>query len=98
MILLELVQRLGCAGHNVSIMAIALVFVDLQFCLPNGNNVLVDTEFANARQSVLVNHRRDVQDWRKNLYDKAGQGGTQSAYHKLDPAILWFINTTSCCQ
>ena len=79
-------------------MAIALVLVKLQHCLSNGDNVLVDTEFANTRQPVSVNNRPDVQNWIKTLYDKAGQRGTKSAYYKLDPALLWFINTSGCCQ
>ena len=62
MMLPELVQRLGRASRNASIMAIALVFVESRYCLPNGDNVLVDTEFANARQPVSVNNRPDMQN------------------------------------
>lgn len=62
MILPELIQHLGCAGRNVSIKVITLVFVESRHCLSNGNNVLVDTEFANARQPIFVNNRRDMQD------------------------------------
>ncbi len=59
-ILPELIQHLGRAGRNVSIMAIALVFVESQHCLPIGDNALADTQFANVRQPVSVNNRQDV--------------------------------------
>ena len=71
MILLKLVQQLGRTDCNTSIMAIALVFVESRYCLPNGNNILVDMEFPNTRQPVLINNRPDVQNWIKTLYDKA---------------------------
>lgn len=79
-------------------MVIALIFVESQYCLPNSNNILVDMEFTNARQLVLVNNRSNVQNWIKTLYDKAGQCGTKLAYHKLDLAFLWFINTIGYCH
>lgn len=49
MMLLKLVQQLDCTSYNTSIMAIAFVFIKLQYCLLNNNNVLVDTKFANAK-------------------------------------------------
>ncbi len=57
----ELIQRLGRARRDVNIMAIALVFVESRHCLPISDNALADTEFANARQPILVNNRQDVQ-------------------------------------
>lgn len=59
--LLELVQRLGRAGCDVRINAIAIVFVESRHCLPISDNDLAGTEFANARQPVSVNNRQDVQ-------------------------------------
>lgn len=57
----ELVQRLGRAGYNASIMAIVLVFTELRHYLPNRDNILVDTKFTNIRQLVLVTNRQDVE-------------------------------------
>lgn len=67
----ELVQRLGHAGRDVRINAIALVFVESRHCLPISDNDLADTEFANARQPESVNNRLDVQGWIATLYEKA---------------------------
>ncbi len=57
----ELVQRLGRAGRDIRINAVALVFVESRHCLPISDNDLVDTQFANAKQPVSVNNRQDVQ-------------------------------------
>ncbi len=95
----ELVQRLGRAGRDIHINAVALVFVESRHCLQISDNNLVNTQFANAKQPVLVNNRQDVQGWIATLYEKATSRAKEtgsSAYHKIDPAILWFINTTGC--
>lgn len=62
MMLPKLVKRLSYASRNISIMAIALAFVESQYCLPNSDNILINTEFTKARQLVSVNNRRKVQD------------------------------------
>lgn len=60
--MLELVQQLAYTNYNISIIAIALIFIKLQYYLLNDNKILVDTEFANAKQSISVNNRLNVQD------------------------------------
>lgn len=89
----ELVQQLGCTSCNVRIMAIAIVFVELQYILPTDSGTLVDTEFANARKLTQLDNRKDVQRWIKTLYTQSDKNVTLLAYHKIDTAILWFVNT-----
>lgn len=67
----ELIQQLAYTNCNISIIAIALIFIKLQYYLLNDNKILVDIEFANARQSISINNRSNVQDWIKTLYNKA---------------------------
>lgn len=60
MILPKVIQQLDCTGRNVNLIAIAFVFVELQHYLLNDNNILVDTEFANVRQLILVNNSQYI--------------------------------------
>ena len=60
MILPEVIQQLDCTSCNVNLIAIAFVFVELQYYLLNNNNVLVDTKFANVRQLISVNNRQYI--------------------------------------
>lgn len=54
-ILPELVQRLGLAGCNTSIMAMAIVFVESQYVLPIDSD-LVGTDFINASKPIQLHN------------------------------------------
>lgn len=56
MILPELIQQLGYAGYNISIMTLAIVFVKLQHVLPMDSDLLIDTKFANASKLVQLDN------------------------------------------
>lgn len=95
----ELVKRLDCIGRNICIDTIAIVFVESRYYLPISNNNLANTQFANARQPISVNNKQDIQRSIVTLYKIAALRIKKTralAYYKIDSAILWFVNTTSC--
>lgn len=84
----ELVQYLGCDGRNIRIMAIIIVFVELQHILLTNDDILVDIEFGNICKPIWLDNKRDVYDSIETLYIKSNNDVTLWTYHKIDHDIL----------
>jgi hypothetical protein len=47
-------------------------------------------------QPVSWNNRQNIRDFTAKLYTSGGSGSASGAYSKLDPALLWVVNTYGC--
>lgn len=61
-VLLKLVQWLGYIGCNISIMAIAIIIIELEHTLLINHNLFVIINFVNASKPVLLDNRWDIYD------------------------------------
>ena len=93
----DLLQRLGRAGRDPTLQAVAMVFVNTSQILPDNVHTLESSMFKDLQLPVT----RDNQDritnviaklYRNNLEPKRETGG--NAYETTDPALLWYINTS----
>lgn len=94
-----LIQRLGRAGMDALLPAVALVFVEKKHILPDDMHEINDSDFKNSRAPV------EIEDWlgtsglvaalyKNNLPTTREKTG--SVYGTIDPAILWLINSVGC--
>lgn len=66
--LLELLQRLGCAGRDVSSIAVALIFVDTGQILPTDMHTLDGNAFKDLQLSISRNNCDQITDVIARLY------------------------------
>ncbi len=93
----ELLQRLGRAGRDKSRAAIAIVFVHPSQVLPDNVHTLEHSAFKSLRLPVSKENREQITDVIAQLYkDKLQSAKTGNAYERIDPGILWFLNTSGC--
>ncbi|RPA79390.1 P-loop containing nucleoside triphosphate hydrolase protein [Ascobolus immersus RN42] len=95
MTLSDLMQRIGRAGRDKSIEAIAFVMVDSKYLLGNPDfdeeSDVVGKTFNLAVTPGNVSNGR-VFDMLRNLYSEANL----KLGSRLDPGLLWMINTIGC--
>lgn len=98
--LASLVQRIGRAGRDERVKAVAITMVEDNLFLPKG---IVNTDSSLADLTCPVS--RDTEDKTKaiigELYFRNPDTGKRSRgastpYADLDPALVWLINTTGC--
>lgn len=90
----DLLQRLGRAGRNGQ-PAISLILVEKKHILPDEVEGLEGSDFVNMRLRVKMTNKTGV----SKLYDSNLQTTREkhlTAYHRVDPAILWFVNSVGC--
>lgn len=81
--------------------AVALIFVEKKHILPDGIDELEGLDFIHLRSPVEMTNKRKIQEIVSKFYEhnlKITRKKNLTAYHRVDPAILWFVNSTSCCQ
>lgn len=95
--LVMLWQRFGRAGRDPGLNALAIVFVFEKHILPQ------EIPEGSIREgfNYPVDHR-EIERTKKlieRFYDGANpstRSAAPTAYHKVDPPILWYLNTTGC--
>jgi hypothetical protein len=98
MSLTDLWQRIGRCARDQSIEGLGLVFVDDKYILPfefasedpNLNKLSVYT------LPVKRSSHNEATEVARHIYDKLPGAMGQSAYFKLDPPLLWAVNTFGC--
>ena len=96
--LATILQQIGHAAQRIEILAVAVVFVESKHILPEDmTNAVEDYFFArlpvakgekDATEKIVLSMYKDNMQIRKE--------GDLSAFHKVDPPLLWFLNTTGC--
>lgn len=105
-------QRIGRAGHKGSIPAIFVLLVEDIYLLPENvstltetitlkdNGILVKTSlFWNRTISVTRKNNAEVDGILATLYNANMQICKKkglNAYQKVDPSLLWYVNTIGC--
>jgi hypothetical protein len=86
-------QRLGRCARDSSIVGLAVILVDDKYILPYRFGP--DDSFLQAfTQPVTWDNRQSIRNFTSKLYTASGSGS--GPYRKLDPALLWVVNTYGC--
>lgn len=96
--LADLWQRLGRCARQASIAGLGLTFVDDKYLLPSTFNSDPEAQrLAQFVQGVTPEHRDTISDFVHSMYtgSRADSSG-QSVFSKIDPAMLWVVNTHGC--
>lgn len=98
--LASLVQRIGRAGRDDRVKAVAVTMAEERYFLPKG---IVDTESSLAELTCPVSGETEEKTKAiiGGLYVRDPDTGKRSRgastpYANLDPALVWLINTTGC--
>ena len=107
-----LMQRIGRAGRKASIPAISVLFVKDIHLLPENVSTLTETTtskddkilvktslFRDRTVPVTRENKTEVDGILANLYNANMQICKKkglNAYQKVDPSLLWYLNTIKC--
>ena len=89
-----MVQKIGCTTHSIRYIKIVIVFVESKYVLPK--EILENSDFADLNSVVAINGEEEAYAIILHLYKSNTQICQEeqlSPYHKVDPIILWFVNT-----
>ena len=99
MTLATLWQRIGRAGRDMDVAAISVVWIETRHILP----AVIPTESAwvGFNSAVNADSIQSSTDFVRNMYKDMdsthdGIGTSGGAYHRIDPSLLWYINTKGC--
>ena len=89
-------QRIGRAGRDQSLRAISVIFVEERHILPSN---VEGSDFEKYGMRVELESEIAVRDFVRTMY--AGRNSHKkerapSAYHIIDPAVLFYVNTRGC--
>ena len=79
----------------------ALVFIEQMHILPNNMDTITESDFKDSRVPVEATNAAEAEQLIAALYEKNMPSKKEkliSTYHKLDPTIVWYVNTISCCH
>lgn len=93
-----MLQRLDRYGRNRQ-QAIALIFVERKYILPDDVDELEGLDFVHLQSPIKMTNKLKIQEIVSKLYKHNLQTTREknlTAYHRVDSAILWFINSIGC--
>lgn len=96
----DLLQQFRRAGGNGQ-SAISLVFMEKKHILPEDVDELEGSDFVNMQLRVETANKTGVQELVSKLYDSSLQTTCKNhlmIYHRVNPAILLFVNLVGCRQ
>ena len=83
-------------------MAVAIVFIETRQILSDNMHILEGSAFKDLCLPITCENQEQITDFIVRLYYKHIHSNipkTKNLYQKIDLAILWLLNTTSCqCQ
>ena len=95
-----LLQKIGCAGRNRNIPAVSIVFVENKHILPRDVANIPNSLFRDFQVAIRPKDGARASELIGQLYLESGfvhkKKKSISLFHDIDPALLWFINTTGC--
>lgn len=97
--LAALLQRIGRAGRDQAMPAVAIVFIDSKHILPEDISETEDSLFREYTTAIGPQDGARAAEIISTLYENNFQHKrmkSESPYHAVDPAVLWFINTVGC--
>ena len=93
-------QQIRYTAQRIEIQAVAVIFRESKYILPkNITSVAEDYFFAHL---LVIKGGKTAIDWivlsmyKDNM--QMSKEGDLSAFHKIDPPLLWFLNTISYCR
>ena len=94
-----LLQKISRAGHDKTLPAVIIIFVESKHFLQD--NIFLDTDslFCDFTTAIGTQDSERMKAIILTLYDNNYQTKKSKAptpYHAVEPRILWFINTTGC--
>ncbi|MCJ1470613.1 hypothetical protein MMC07_009259 [Pseudocyphellaria aurata] len=95
--LADLIQRMKRAGQDLSVQAIAVIMTNTSYIIPQ--DVTAEDEYAKLRSPVSRKTQSQTQEIIRELYfGRLASRVVKSStpFDQIDPALLWFINTTGC--
>ncbi len=108
----SLMQRFGWARQNPRIAAVLLLFIKDCYLLLDNVNSLTERTVTNENLKIIKispfwdrtmpisrTNRKEISTMISSLYTGNMQIRKKkglNAYHQVDPALLWYINTTGC--
>lgn len=105
LVLATLLQRIGQAGQDASLPAVAIVFVQSKYILPENFLDDLNSIFCNHSTAIGPQNGARAAEIVKTLYTddnlqtdtfQTKKNKSASPYHKVDPAVMWFVHTTRC--
>ncbi len=96
--LATVLQQIGRAARRIKIQAVAVVFVESKHILPKDMTHAVE-EYSFACLLVAKGEKNETEEIISSMYKDNMQirkEGDLSAFHKVDPPLLWFLNTIGC--
>lgn len=99
LVLAALVQRIGRAGRDKTLPAVAIIFVESKHFLRDDVALNTDSPFRELTTAIGSQDSERAKEIVSTLYENNHQNKKSKAptpYHAIDPAILWLINTTGC--
>jgi hypothetical protein len=90
-------QRIGRAGRDPEVQAISELFVDQKQILPK--EIPEGSEWVDFNLTVSEQTEERIRELIKRMYVVVENGNliaTATSYHRVDPSILWYLNTTGC--
>ena len=93
-------QQIGRVAQKIEIMAVAVIFVESKHILPKDMTNAVEDYFF-ACLPVAKGEKDATEKIVSSMYKENIQirkEGDLSAFYKVDPPLLQFLNTTGCCR
>ena len=93
-----MLQQLGRCERNRQ-QAVALIFVKRKHIIPDGVDELEGLDFVYLQLPIRMTNKLKIQEFVSKLYKHNLQTTHKknlTAYHPVDLAILWFVNSTCC--
>lgn len=91
-------QRIGRAARNPALRTLAVVFVPECFILPEENDLAIHHEgwYYGWWQAVDPSRKHLVDKFTAQLYGYGSTKPIRGPYDRIDPALLFLLNTTGC--
>ncbi len=97
--LASLLQRISRAGRDKTLLTVFIICIESKYVLPDGIVRVKNSSFCNYRTAIGPHDTTQAAKIISTFYNNNFQNmkvRTLTLYHTLDPAVLWFINTTGC--
>ena len=96
-----LVQQIGQAGQDPNVLTVSIVIVKPRNFFPEDVGLQLESlfrEYTSAIGPLDCKRAEEIISTMYKAYLEPKKEKAPSGYYKVDPALLWFINTIGCCQ